>query len=456
MPRTRVLLVSCYFPPTGGVQVQRALSLAKYLPDYGIDLHVLTTRNPSVPTFDYDLLKQVPETVTVHRALTLEPPFHLRKKIWSRLRGQAQTGGPKVQGAPDLLGTVKRSIGDATARLLCPDPQVLWYPLAIRAASRIVRRHGIQAVLVTAPPFSAFLIGNELKRRYPHVALITDIRDEWITYFAKHFAFAGNQYVMDKASAIERSTVELSDCIVPVTAASMKEIRSRYPEQPASKFRVVPNGFDPAAFASFRSRPGSSGKIVITYTGTIYEPASPAVFLDTLDGLPAALRSRFEVRFIGRMAEEFDRNVFANRKCEIRLIDFVPQNQALRYLEESDYLLLPWADHLNVPGKLYEYIATRKPILALARPDADVVKLIRATGTGWCIDRSDTGALRALLMQMAGAGFQSGLEPREAAIRRFERPRLAAEYARLIEEYAGAGARAGEDAPRELPLEASV
>jgi Glycosyl transferases group 1/Glycosyltransferase Family 4 len=448
MSCTRVLLISCYFPPTGGVQVLRALSLARYLPECGIDLHVLTTKNPSVPTFDYGLMQQIPETVTVHRSLTLEPPFHLRKRIWSRLKGSA-IGAAKAARpqAPGLLGNTKRSLGNVVARALCPDPQVLWYPTAIREAKRIVRQHAIEAVVVTAPPFSAFLIGNELKRRFPHLNLISDIRDEWITYFAKTFAFAGNDYVMLKANAIERATVELSDCVVPVTNASRDEIRSRYPEQPATKFRVVANGFDPASFTGFQSRPHGTGKVVITYTGTIYEPASPKIFLDALDKLPEEVRARFQVRFIGRMAEEFDQSVFANRNTDVRVMGFVPQKEAFRYLEESDYLLLPWADPLNVPGKLYEYVATRKPIIALTRPDADVVKVIRSTQTGWCIDRAETGLLHAFLMQISGIGPRPELVPNEGVIRRYERPALAREYAKVIHECVAArsGARpAGE------------
>lgn len=434
MSNTRVLLIACYFPPTGGVQVQRALSLAKYLPQCGIDLHVLTTSNPSVPTFDPGLLKQIPSEVKIHRALTLEPPFHLRKKIWGRLKSSSVKSGTQTSRKPGFLGRLKRGAGEAIARLLCPDPQVLWYPMALRKADKIVRQHQIEAVLVTAPPFSALLLGNELKRRYPHLRLITDIRDEWITYFAQTFAFAGNPYVMNRATVIERETVELSDCIVPVTAASQSEIRSRYPDQPAGKFRVVPNGFDPASFSKFQPRPNNTGKIVITYTGTLYSPASPAAFLDVLEQMPEDIRSRFELRFIGRMAEEFDASIFINRKCDIRQIGFVRQAEAFRYLEESDYVLLPWSDHLNVPGKLYEYLATRKPVIAIAQSHTDVARIIRRTGSGWCIDPSDTMALQSLLLRLVQGSAAEELTINNEEIRRYERPRLAADYARLIQE----------------------
>jgi hypothetical protein len=441
MSNTRVLLISCYFPPTGGVQVQRALSLAKYLPGSGIDLHILTTRNPSVPTFDENLLSQIPEEVRIHRCLTLEPPFHLRKRIWSKLRREKAGSGSKSASTSRLSSTLRRSIGNVVARALCPDPQVLWYPMAIRAADRIVRRYGIQAVLVTAPPFSAFLLGNELKRRHPSLTLITDIRDEWITYFAKTFAFAGDSYVMAKAAHIERDTVMLSDCVVPVTEAARDEIRSRYPDQPPSKFQVVPNGFDPAGFVGFRSRAHNTGRIVITYTGTVYAPADPAVFLDAMDALPEVLRARFEIRFIGRIAEEFDRRILEGRKTRVKVMGFVPQKEAFQYLEESDYLLLPWSDRLNVPGKLYEYIGTRKPVIAVVKPEADVVKVIRSTGTGWCVDRSDPCAIQALLMSLAAEDPATSLTPDEHAIRRFERPRLAREYADLIRGCCSSGYR---------------
>src|ERR1700749_3362001 len=92
MSADKILLISCYFPPTGGIQVLRTLSLAKYLPQNQFDVHVLTTRNPAVPTFDEALLEQVPSSVHIHRAWTLEPPFFLRKKLWAGIKGK----GPRA------------------------------------------------------------------------------------------------------------------------------------------------------------------------------------------------------------------------------------------------------------------------------------------------------------------------------------------------------------------------
>jgi len=373
--------------------------------------------------YDPELIRQVPESVTVHRAWTLEPPFRFRKKVWKGL------GAP--QGERTVSGGLKRRI----ARLLCPDPQVLWYPFAIREAAKIVERHAIEAVIVTAPPFSAFLIGNALKAAYPHLRLISEFRDEWLCYYVNEFAFRGDEYIRRRSAEIERATVTASDRIVAVTQATLETIRSRYPEQPDSKFVLAPNGYDPETFARFTPRPHNTGKIVVTYTGTVYKPSSPAAYLDALDRLPEELRGRFETRFIGRVADEYDRGIFENRKSAVKLTGFVPQEEAIRQMEETDYLLLPWSDHLNVPGKLYEYLAARKPILGLVRPGSDAERVLRQAGTARLADGGDVTAIQPLLEWIAQQPDASyGLRPDANAIRRYERPRLAAEYANCIRE----------------------
>ena len=273
MPQDKLLLISCYFPPAGGIGVQRALSLARYLPQNGFRVFVLTARS-SLPTVDTQLMSLIPENVQVHRTWTLEPPFHLRKKLWSRVNSPAAS--PTASNG--LAAAAKSILTRKIKQFVCPDPQVLWYPFAIRRATKLIRDQGIQTVLVTAPPFSSFLIVNELKRRFPHLRTIADIRDEWLTYFAKEFAFRDDKYVAARAAQIERATVESCDRVVSVTAASLNTIRSRYPGQPSHKFVLIPNGYDPGAFSEFRARPHQTGKLVVSYTGTVYKPSSPKTY----------------------------------------------------------------------------------------------------------------------------------------------------------------------------------
>jgi glycosyltransferase involved in cell wall biosynthesis len=427
MPQDNLLLISCYFPPAGGIGVQRAVSLARYLPQNGFGVFVLTAR-ASVPTVDTELMNLIPDNVRVHRTWTLEPPFHLRKQLWSRVNSPAAASTKTRNG---FAATSKSILSRKIKQIICPDPQVLWYPFAIRRATKLIRENGIQTVLVTAPPFSSFLIANELKRRFPRLHTIADIRDEWLQYFAKEFAFRDDKYVAARAAQIERATVESCDRVVSVTAASLNELRSRYPEQPGDKFVLVPNGYDPAAFSEFHSRPHHTGKLVVSYTGTVYKPCSPKAYLDALDALPE-IRSQFETRFVGRITEEFDRDIFKNRQSSLRLIDFVPHKDAVIFMEESDILLLPWTDRFNIPGKVFEYLMTGKPILALCYPDSEVARVIQQTASGWCVNPDDRLEIQRALNEIHSLRGKYPHVRNWEAIRRYERPRLAAEYAQVI------------------------
>ncbi|MGD1094086.1 MAG: glycosyltransferase [Bryobacteraceae bacterium] len=431
MPADKLLLISCYFPPAGGIQVLRALSLAKYLPQNQFEVHVLTTRNPAVPTYDEALLDQIPSAVRIHRAWTLEPPFFLRKKLWSRIKGKnARTDSSGTTNS--AAGGLKYRLAARVTRLLSPDPQVLWRPFAFRKAASLIEREKINFVLVTAPPFSAFLIGNALKLRYPHIHLISEVRDEWLNYFLNEFAFRGDDFVRTQAREIERNTVELSDRVVTVTQATRDAMRARYSDQPDEKFGLIFNGYDAAEFESFRSRPHGTDKIVVAHLGTVYRPTSPAAYLDALDSLPEEIRSRFETRFIGRIAEEFDRSLLTHRKSSTKFIGFVPHGEAVRHMEESDYLLLPWADRFNVPGKLYEYLASGKPVIGLVPPRSDADRILRESGSALLADGSDIGQIRQVLRRSADPATAAALRPDREAIQRYERSRLTAEYAGLI------------------------
>jgi glycosyltransferase involved in cell wall biosynthesis len=425
MARHKLLLVSCYFPPAGGIQVQRALSISRYLPPNGFEVFVLTAR-AAVPASDPELVKLIPEDVEVHRTWTLEPPFYMRKKLWSRVSKPATSS----KAGSEFVTGIKSILTRKIKQLLSPDPQILWYPFAVRRASKLIRRKGIQTILVTAPPFSSFLIATTLKRRFPELHLIADIRDEWIEYILKEFGFRDADMAA-RAAQIERAMVESCDRIVNVSATSLQSIRSRYPKQPSEKFALIPNGYDPASFSTFRSRPHNTGRLVITYVGTIYKPSSPKAFLDALDGL-AELCPAFETRFVGRVAEEFDRSIFERRHSLLRFTGFVPQKEAIRFMEEADILLLSWADRFNIPGKLFEYLATGKPILALCPPGSDVEHIIRGTASGWYVDTEDRVAIQRVLTEIHALQGKFPQNRNWEAIRRYERPNLVAEYAQLI------------------------
>ena len=180
--------------------------------------------------------------------------------------------------------STSRLAGEAR-KLLAPDPEVAWVPFATHMASAIIRRHRIGTVLLTAPPFSIFMTGNALKRRFPHLNIIADFRDEWLNFYLKTFD-SGSSSIRERAAAIERETVESASLVLSVTPSIIREIRERYPEQPDAKFVYLPNGYDPDAFAAFKPRRHGTERVVVTFVGTVYKASSPRYFLDALDALP--------------------------------------------------------------------------------------------------------------------------------------------------------------------------
>jgi glycosyltransferase involved in cell wall biosynthesis len=450
--RSRILIISYLFPPAGGIGVQRALSLARYLPNSGFEVHVLQASNAAAPVFDPALCQRVPASVQLHGSFTPEAPFWLRHTVWNWLsRKKKDSAKPTAQAStPATPSTSTPSTAPPSAsktggmkslatriirRILSPEPEVMWYPFALRAASRVVRRYGIDTVMVTAPPFSAFLVGNALKRRFPHLKYVADFRDEWLSFYIKDFEYQSGEHARRRATEIERATVESADLVVAVAATSLKEIRGRYPELPGSKFLCISNGFDPEAFGGFDPRSNTEKNLIVTHVGTAYKTSSPQFYLDAVDGLPDEVRNRIETRFIGRVTDA-ERQQFENRKSNTRLLGFMPQTEALRSMEDTDCLLVTMTNDISLPGKLYEYMAAQKPVIALSPKGGEVDRFIQETGAGWCVDYRDQEGIRSLLTQLCRQKTETGAcEERIAddeTIQRFARPRLVSDYAEAM------------------------
>lgn len=430
----KILIVSYQFPPMGGVGVQRALSFARYLPECGFEeVHVLRAWNGVSAVSDPGLVRHIPSGVKVHDAFTPELPFRFRQQLWKLFSGGAR---PQRTNTVDGNGTLnwRRVPVEIARRVFCPEPEVVWVPFALRRARKIVKQYGIDVVLVTAPPFSAFLVGTALKEQFPHIKLVTDFRDDWLRFYLGTFDYQNSDYTRRRAVAIERRTIELSDLAVVVTHTMLDDIRDRYPDQDAHKFALLPNGYEPTSFGAFRPPTRSGDKIVVSHVGTVYSASSARYFLDALDDMPEEVRSAIETRFIGRVADD-EQGFLESRKTTVRSLGFRPQAEALALMQESDYLLLTMTDAASLTGKIFDYMAVGRPILAIAPQDGEVARIVQQTRTGRCVAPGDRSGIRDLLTEAyrqlrdGGNDFQPDWE----AIRRYERPRLAAELAQLIQ-----------------------
>ncbi len=434
---SNVLLISYLFPPAAGIGSPRALSYAQYLPDHGCRVFVLTSKFATTPYTDPKLLAKVPGETEVRRAFNPEVPYAFRDRIWkrvapARLAREIETGAAYADRGSAWMRPGKELLRRVIQRVACPDAQVGWAHFATRAACRMVERDGIDTVLLNTPPYSSMGIAVALKRRYPQLKLIADIRDDWVGYYLPLFDSAATEHKRRIAVRLERELIECADYVSAVTPAQSRQIRQRYPEQPSEKFFYTPNGYDPEVFHGFQSRAHAQPGTVVTYFGSVYgNPVySPKHYLDAVDALPEEIRSRIETRFIGRVAAEAA-PILSGRRSRVHQIGYMPQAEGIRYLEESDCLLLIASDPTTHAGKLFDYLATGKPILALTPPDGEIGRVIRETRTGWCVDPADPLAIRAALLDM-DRRLRSGmrtLQPNWEAIRFYSWPQIIARLA---------------------------
>jgi glycosyltransferase involved in cell wall biosynthesis len=426
----RVLLISYLFPPAGGITVQRAISLARYMPEHECEIHVLSARNAPTPVMDSGLLQLIPPSVQLHHAWTPVIPFSLSQKMWRLLHGN-QKGLPQPVAASS--SSCNSGKIDFVRKVLCPDPEVLWRPFCFRQAADLIKRHRIDVVLITAPPFSALLTGVQLKRKFPHITLVSDFRDGWVDWYVNAFEFFRSPELRKKISRMEREVVEASDLVVSVTASLREKLQQRYYSEPADKFPLLPNGFDPAIQPAIETPTRKTGKINVTYMGTLYGQTSARYYLDALDALPEEIRSSFTSHFIGRIADE-ELATQQNRRSEVTVHGFLPQAEGLRRLADADLLLVNMTDPLCHTGKIFEYLATGKPILAFTPTQGELAQLLNQVGCTWIVDPKDHSTAKQTLRMIAEL-YHSGktlLAPDRHQIRRFERPQLTAQYVELI------------------------
>jgi hypothetical protein len=419
MKTLNVLLVTYVFPPGGGVGVLRAASLARYFPAQGIQLDVITARNASAVGADPSLLNEIPAEVRVHRTITLDLPFGIKKRIKRLITGAKPSAGKSVSSsAPGKPNFLKRVLDN----ILLPDPQVTWYPVLLRAARRIIKERNIDLVLITVPPFSSVLLVEKLRKEFPHLAIVVDFRDEWLSTAIDLVGFSRGERARAVARNVEASAVANSTAIVAVTEAARREIRDRYPLEPDSKFLLIPNGFDSTRLRRYApsSEPRPGGTIVVTHIGTVYASTEPSTLVEAVQSLPPEVKSRLRFRFIGHIEEPRFRDAL------LQLGDLVEN--------ETDYVLLVQHGRLNIAAKLYDYIGGGKPVLATVHPQGPERLLLEEVQAGWWTGSRDVAGIRQLFIDAAERvnSLHNDFRPNVEKVAQYERKVLAGRYAALL------------------------
>ncbi len=371
-PPRSVLVIAYYFPPMGLSGVQRTLKFVKYLPQFGWQPTVLTVTPTGYFAQDYTLLEELrPLHIDIERVGSLDPNRLFRKK-----------------GVVKMPSERWRKILTYTSDMFfIPDNKIGWKRKALAAGKALFEKNNYDLVFATAPPFTDFLIAEELSRAL-NKPLVLDYRDPWHEYPLKYYPTPLHKW---QNYRLEKTCVHAASKII-VTNRRVKElILKRYKFLDYQDVTILPQGFDPADFQGAPSATLKTHKMRITHAGVFYGDRTPMYFLQALNKVftdHPALAQKIEACFVGHVHEEHMKLVRAlHLEAQVVTPGYLDHAHCIQYLQMSDALWLMLKNDSQSPGKLYEYFGARKPILACV-PEGFIQQTIEEAG-GTMIVRPD-------------------------------------------------------------------
>jgi glycosyltransferase involved in cell wall biosynthesis len=396
MSRKKVLIVTYYWPPSGGSGVQRWLKFVKYLDQAGWETFILTPENPSFSVSDPSLSRDVPANAEVLRLPIWEP-----YDAFFKLSGLF---GKKKPGAMDLIATGKKSLfqrisGWVRGNFFIPDPRIFWVNPAVTFLNEFVKDNQIDKVITTGPPHSIHLIGLKLKKKNPGLKWIADFRDPWSEWdLLDTLSLTG--YSRNKHKSLEKQVLQKADRVITIAPYHVK----RFEASGGRKVDLITNGFDTDDFAQVKKV--RTEKFTIRHTGVVDELRDPRPFMLALKAVvekTSAMKDQVTVEFIGNVNSSFKE--FVKRDPLLALITkftpTIPHKDLLQLYGQTDLLLLVLAHTAlapgNLPGKFFEYLASGIPIVAIGPVDGDAADVLTKSTAGDIFSRQDETGMTEML-----------------------------------------------------------
>jgi glycosyltransferase involved in cell wall biosynthesis len=427
----KVLYLSYYWPPSGGPGVQRALKFIKYFPDFEIEAFLITVKEnrASYPLLDKSLENEISKSLKVFKTNSFEP------LEWYRLLNKK-----KEIPYSGFVNMDKTTVFQKIARFIrgnafIPDARVGWKPYAVKQALRLTKKECFKAIVTTSPPHSTQLAGLKLKQQ-TGLPWIADMRDPWIDiYYYQDFYHLPFAKRID--AALERKVLEIADRILVTSSSTKKLFASKSSKINPDKIIIIPNGFDDDDFIE-KSKP-SPKEFIITYSGTIANSYNIDEFLNSISEF-IKLNPDFplKIQFVGKVSEKIKKYIQKLKISEIvEYLGYVSHKKSIEYLLNSTVLFMALPKIKNnkgiVPGKLFEYLAVRKPIIFIGPCNGDVAKIIEECNAGKNFDYRDGNKMLEYINELTEMWELSfNLDLKNKTYKKYSRKELTKLFAEII------------------------
>lgn len=427
--RKHALVIAYYFPPLGLSGVQRVAKLVKYLPENGWDVTVLTVEPGAYFAFDDRLLADLEGPhIRIERTQSVDP---------TRSVSRRQVPFPD-EGKRILFSAVSQFI-------LLPDNKIGWKRFAIKRGREILRERTVDIIYATAPPYTSLLVGHHLARE-AGVPLVLDYRDDWLDNPRHSYPTPIHRAI---SLRLERKVVSSCQAVFAINCAIRNAIASRNPEM-ADLIEVIPQGYDPADISNSKTE-SPSDRMVFLYAGMFYDAQKPDAFL-------RALRMTFDrrvemtgqttARFVGLFPEDAKELIVKlDLEHQVEFTGYLDHEASVSQLMSCDVAWMTIGhqdgEEMISTGKLFEYMGTRKPILALV-PEGEAKRALKGYDAVFLADPDDEETISQVMEELFDRWKQNRLPVgSESHIQAFDRREQARHISAIFDELSSSGLDSG-------------
>lgn len=419
-----VLFISFYFPPLGGAGTQRNFAYAKYLLNYNWHSVVLTVKNKVHHFYDYDQLKELnKKNIEVYRTLYFEPRHIYKREVDYQKNDKKQQNNNKIS----LVNIFKKIV----SFIFIVDDLIFWLPFAYYKGLKIIKKQKIDIIYSTSPPETSHLIAFLLSKKMK-IPWVADFRDEWSSDPYRYFPTLLHKKIN---YFLEKKVINKASKIIGATDYITDDLKKRCTDK--TKFTTITNGYD-YNLESISRRQKRNDRFTIMHTGSFSKSDGPDIFLKALETAikqKAIPENKIQLVLIGsllRFNTEIDCKI-------IKYISYQSYQRTINFLPEADLLLLIVSKKRGggaYTTKIFDYIASGVPILALIPRDGLAAKLINKTNTGYVIDSEQSEETKKMIIKLYQQWEDGKLKsaPNYDIIKQYSRIVLAEKLATIFNE----------------------
>jgi glycosyltransferase involved in cell wall biosynthesis len=422
----KLLIITYYWPPAGGPGVQRWLKFVKYLPEFNIQPIVYIPENPTYPIVDNGLESEVSDKAIILKKNIFEP-YGLASFFGKNKTKKISSGIIPNQKKQSVL---EKTLLWIRGNLFIPDARFLWVKPSVKYLKKYIQENNIDTIVTSGPPHSLHLIGLQLKKEL-NIKWFADFRDPWTT-IGYHKSLKLSSYAEKKHKAMEKEVLNSADTII----VTSKTTKTEFQEITTKPIEVITNGYDIEKI----EKKSLDEKFTLAHIGSFLSERNPTILWESLQELVsenADFKNDFRLKLIGATSQEvLDKISEFKLNDYVQNLGYVSHQEAVEHQRKSQVLLLieinSTATKSIIPGKLFEYMASERPIIAIGPEGSDFAEIITATNTGVFFNYDEKEKLKALLLKYYQEYQNKNLKVNAVGLQQYSRKSLTQQLVQIL------------------------